>query len=218
MIIEPGSKWVLIGDSITDCGRTKGIEPSNWNPQPEYGQGYVNLINAILANRYTERKIEVVNRGVGGNTIRELQERWNRDVMEEHPDWLSVGIGINDVWRGFGKAVSESLKPVPIEEYREIYDKLLQSIRPSLQGLILITPFVLIDDTQDPFRAAMDSYGKVVLEELAPKYDALSIDAQACMDSLLKNFDHSQLSPDRVHLNTVGHLALAESILKAIQA
>ncbi len=217
MIIQPGSKWVLIGDSITDCGRTKGIEASNWNPQPEYGQGYVNLIRALLSLRKPESRIEIVNRGVGGNAIRELKARWQADVIDEKPDWLSVCIGINDVWRGFGKPIVESLGPVPIEEYRETYETLLDSVRPSLDGLILISPFVLITDKSDPFRTRMDEFSDILLNDLAPKFDARAVDAQDAMDQLLENFDHAEISPDRIHLNTIGHLALAESVLKAVE-
>ncbi|MFN8378973.1 MAG: GDSL-type esterase/lipase family protein [Anaerolineae bacterium] len=56
----------------------------------------------------------VINMGVGGNTVRDLAARWESDVTALNPDWLSICIGINDVWRQFdarlgGRRLSRSM-------------------------------------------------------------------------------------------------------------
>ena len=106
-----GEKVVFIGDSITDCGRrTEQDGP--------YGKGYVSLVRALLHARYPAHGLTIVNRGIGGNTIRDLAARWQEDVLNEAPDWLSVKIGINDV----GRLIAGNLADhVGLDEYEATY-------------------------------------------------------------------------------------------------
>jgi len=52
-----------------------------------------------LIARYPELGLEIINQGIGGNTILDLDRRWEEDVVQVQPNWLSIKIGINDVWR-----------------------------------------------------------------------------------------------------------------------
>ena len=65
------------------------------------GRGYVMMVDALLGAVYPERMIRVINMGVSGNTTRDLKARWQRDVLDLKPDWLSIMIGANDVWRQY---------------------------------------------------------------------------------------------------------------------
>jgi lysophospholipase L1-like esterase len=133
-VFSPRQKLVFIGDSITDCGRRN-------EPYAPYGHGYVHLVRAFLVARYPELGIEVVNRGTGGNTVRDLANRWAQDVIAEEPDWLSVKIGINDVWRTVAGRTSEA---VPLEEYARTYRRLLETTRERTSArLILMEPYVI---------------------------------------------------------------------------
>ena len=61
-------------------------------------------MNAALGSGDPPHSIRVLNTGVSGNTVRDLDARWQRDALDLKPDWLSVMIGINDVWRQFDYA------------------------------------------------------------------------------------------------------------------
>lgn len=98
MHIEPNSKLLMIGDSITDCGRGQPVGEAF---KDGLGNGYVSLVNALLTSTYPAHRIRVMNTGTSGNTVLDLAERWQTDVLALRPDWLSVMIGINDVWRQF---------------------------------------------------------------------------------------------------------------------
>ena len=195
----------MIGDSITDCGR--GGEAS-------LGNGYVRLVHEALESAYPQAGIHVVNKGISGDTVRDLKRRWERDVLDLEPDWLSIMIGINDVWQQF-----ENWKPqamwVFIGEYEQTLSELIASVASSLQGVILMTPYYLQPDKSDPLRVWMDSYGDVV-RRYAKEYDAIFVDTQAAFDDALKEMDARDLSEDRVHLNTTGHMILARAFLKAV--
>ena len=49
---------------------------------------------------FPERNLEFFNRGVSGNTIQNLESRWQPDTLELRPDLLSILVGINDYSRG----------------------------------------------------------------------------------------------------------------------
>src|SRR4051812_26396774 len=100
MIFSKHDKIVMIGDSITDCERKR---PVGEGKNDALGKGYVSLVHAMLHARYPELALRVVNMGIGGNTTRDLKQRWETDVLDLKPDWISIMIGINDVWRQFDR-------------------------------------------------------------------------------------------------------------------
>ena len=75
------------------------------------------MIAALIAASYPTRNIRVVNAGIGGNKIHDLLGRLDRDVLVHKPDWVTVSIGINDVWHGL--ADNGGRGGVSIETYRE---------------------------------------------------------------------------------------------------
>jgi lysophospholipase L1-like esterase len=211
MQIGKRQKLLFIGDSITDCGRTQPVAEGLFDP---LGRGYVTQIEALLGAAAPELGIRVVNVGCSGNTVRSLKERWDRDVIALKPDWLSVSIGINDVWRQFDlPRVSEA--HVDLDEYERTYDELLARTRPALNGLILVTPHVVEPNRKEPMRVRMDQYGAVV-KRLARKYDAVFADTQAGFDRVLKHQHPMALAWDRIHPNQTGHMVIARTILNAI--
>ncbi len=87
MIIQPNRKLVMIGDSITDCERA---QPDGEGLFEATGKGYVSLVDGLLTAGCPSRRIRVVNMGNSGNTIRDLQSRWQDDVLNLKPDWCSI--------------------------------------------------------------------------------------------------------------------------------
>lgn len=209
--IAQGSRWVLIGDSITDAGRGRPIG----EPPGGLGTGYVQMIDALLAAWYPGRRIRLYNVGTSGHTVRDLAERWQTDVTDLQPHWLSVMIGANDVWRQFDR-VGQPERHVLPEEYERTYDDLLTRTAPTLQGgLVLITPFFLELRQDDPMRARMDEYGAIV-KTLATRHKAVLVDSQAAFNAVLKDLPSQMINADRVHLNHIGSAVLARAILSAV--
>lgn len=212
MILKPHSRLLFIGDSITDCGRRR---PVGQGPSDHaLGTGFVSLVDAALAANYPDYKITTLNLGVSGNTVRDLEARWQRDVLDLAPDTLVVKIGINDVWRAFGFAWQKR-QHVPEENFRRTLDALIRPVRPQLEGLILMTPYYLEADRKEPMRAMMDRYGQAV-RELAGEHRALLVDTQSAFDHVLAWTDPLELAHDRVHVNRVGHMILARALLQGI--
>ncbi len=208
MKIEAGQSILFTGDSITDCGRVRPIGVG-----AGLGEGYVALVDSLLAACYPERPVAVLNTGVSGDTVIDLEARWQTDVLDPEPDWLSVMIGINDVWGQF--VAQPDPDPVTIDRYEATYRKLLRKTRQHLDGLVLMTPYVIEVDLADPMRERMDAYGGVV-QRLADEFDAVFVDVQAAFDRYLSKRAAGSLSDDRVHPNLTGHTIIAKALLTAI--
>jgi len=209
MIFDKGDKLVMIGDSITDCGR----KPEGEGLFDPYGSGYVNMVKAFLDASYPDRPIRVVNKGTSGNTVRSLEARWQQDVLELKPDWLSIFIGINDVWRQYDSPKMDN--HVLLDEYRSTLTRLIEKTRPRLKGLILMTPYFIESNRSDPMRLTMEKYASVV-KDLAKAHGAILVDTQSGFDKMLESMHPMALAWDRIHPNTSGHAQLARCFLKSV--
>lgn len=109
----PGIRILFQGDSITDGNRGRSPDPNHI-----LGHGYVFIIAARHGAAFPTARLDFVNRGVSGNTVRELTQRWAADTLELKPDLLSVMVGVND-----------SSKKLPLDEYEQTYDELLAAAR-----------------------------------------------------------------------------------------
>lgn len=56
-------------------------------------------LEAVLRDKYDNRRIDVVNRGVGGEEAPKELERLKRDVIDERPSLLIWQMGTNSVWQ-----------------------------------------------------------------------------------------------------------------------
>ena len=211
MKLTRGDKLVFIGDSITDCGRKQPVGEGHGDT---LGRGYVSLVEALLTATHPDLRVRVVNMGISGNTVRDLRARWQRDVEGQGPDWLSVMIGINDVWRQFDQPLLHE-SHVDIEEYETTLRELVAATAPRCRGLVLMTPFYIEPNREDAMRAMMDRYGGVV-RRVAGDAGALFVDTQAAFDRVLRHIYPAALAWDRVHPGPSGHMVLARAFLEAV--
>lgn len=211
MLLEKGSKMVMIGDSITDCERKY---PYGEGLFQGIGKGYVALVDAHLQLAYPELEIRCVNMGIGGNTVRDLKKRWQTDVLDLRPDWLSIMIGINDVWRHFDEPkIKES--HIDLQEYESTLFELVEQARPGLKGLVLMTPFLIESNVKDAMRKKMDEYGLAV-KRVAEQTGAVFVDIQDEFNKMLNYYYSGTFAADRVHPDLAGHMIIARAFLNAI--
>ncbi|HSJ57220.1 MAG TPA: SGNH/GDSL hydrolase family protein [Anaerolineae bacterium] len=207
MKLADGDRLLFIGDSITDCGRGRPVGQGG-----RLGDGYVALVDSLLAAWYPERRIHVLNTGVSGNRVTDLKARWREDVLDLSPGWLSVMIGINDVWRQFDSPFETH--QVSLDLYEATYRALLERTRPRLEGLVLATPYYVESNRSDPMRIQMDEYGAVV-KRLAGELGAVLVDVQAAFDRYLAHRPARSLCDDGIHVNQAGHTIIARAWLTA---
>ena len=206
--IKSGQTVLFIGDSITDCGRRQfdGC----------LGDGYVDLFTKLVAADYPERKIKYINKGISGNTIVDLEERWTDDVFSNKFDLLSIKIGINDLHRFLNKR-EES---VPPELFEKTYDTLLERTRKVYKGpIVLIQPFYLSRDASGAFRKAvlqlLPKYLRVV-EKMSRKYKTKLVKTHELFQKHLKYRNVDVFCNEPVHPNSFGHLIIAKELFKVL--
>jgi len=211
MIFGKNDKLVMIGDSITDCNRMRPIGDGLFGA---LGDGYVNLTNALLQTEYAHLGVRIMNMGISGNTVRDLEARWQTDLLDLKPDWVSIMIGINDVWRKFSYPFQLE-HFVPIDEYEQKLRALVERTLPEVKGIVLMTPFYIEPNKDEPMRALMDAYGRKV-KEIAEAYGTVFVDTQAAFDRALQHLYPGSIAGDRVHPNAIGHMVLAKAFLAAV--
>lgn len=212
MKLAPHSKIVFIGDSITDCERTRPIGEGLFDG---IGKSYVSLVEGFLTAIHPAEAIRLVNMGTSGDTVLDLKKRWKPDALDLKPDWLSIMIGVNDVWRQFDLPRQKEIHVSP-KVYEKTLLELASKTRPKLKGLIIMAPFYLEPNREDPMRKRMDQYG-AICKKVARKTDAIFIDTQAVFDDLLTHMHANAIAWDRVHPNTIGHSVIARAFLNAIE-
>lgn len=204
--IKDGQTILFIGDSITDCGRRDTERP--------LGNGYVKFFADLVTIREPGKKISIINKGIGGNKITDLQCRWSDDVLWHKINWLSIKIGINDLHA----TLNQAQDAVPPNIYESVYNDILVRTKRKFPKcrILLIDPFYINTEKSD------NSFRKQVLE-LLPKYIRIVhymsskhktrlVKTHEIFQKLLKSHEPDTFCPELVHPNLIGHLAIAEAV------
>jgi len=203
-LIESGQKVLFIGDSITDAGRRAEFAP--------FGRGYASMAINLMVAKYPDRDLTFVNRGIGGNTVRDLDGRWQEDCLDVKPDWLSVMIGINDVHRHY-RDPEDGIGP---DEYRATYTRILeQATSNGARRLVLVDPFYLCSNPNHDINKLLVPYWETV-RDLVSRFDAIHVPVHDTFQEALKVRHDRKWSDDNVHPFPEGHAFIALEWLKAV--
>lgn len=175
------------------------------------GRGYVRVVENLLAACYPEIYLRVTNSGVSGNTSRDLLARFQRDVVDLKPDWVSICIGINDVWRQFDSPAILDEQVFP-DEYEENVEQMILMVKDQVKGIFLLSPYYMEPNRQDKMRARMDEYVEII-RRLAGKYKCRFVDLQKMYEEYCQIRHSSSVAWDRVHPNQIGATLMARAFL-----
>ncbi|GEK06574.1 SGNH/GDSL hydrolase family protein [Schleiferilactobacillus harbinensis] len=214
MLFEKNSRIVFAGDSVTDVGRDYHAIPAGWG---SFGDGYVSQINSLLTAVYPDKEIMVVNKGVSGDNIALMANRWDNDVLAMEPDYVSIMIGVNDVWRFFDAPFQQLQAPNIVSQdlYEKTYRELIAKTQPSVKQMMIMSPFMIEPNRQDPMRHMVDAYRRIA-ERLARENHLIYVDVQAAVDHFLTQQSSYILTSDRVHPNVQGHMLVARTWLQTL--
>ena len=201
-----GARLLFQGDSITDGNRGRGADPNHI-----LGHGYCFIVAAKYGAAHPERTLLFMNRGVSGNTVLDLQARWQKDTLELKPTVLSVLIGIND-----------SGKQVPLELFEATYDRLLTETKAALPAVkvVLGEPFYLPKGGHragDPKEADVRARQEIVAR-LAKKHGTALVRFQRVFDDACTRAPADYWIWDGVHPTYSGHQLMADEWVKAVSA
>ena len=210
MILKKDAIFVVAGDSVTDCDRDF-LAPF-WKPE-SLGNGYAYFLQAALTGFYPELNVQVVNRGVGGDTSAQLLERWQEDVLDLRPDLISILIGVNDAWRHFdGHARASEL--IDVAGYQENCRRMIQSGLDCGSAMMVLSPFMLELNTADPLGSMVRQYAAA--REVAAEFHLPFVDLQAAFDQALSRRYTCNFSPDRIHPNEAAHMIILRELWRTL--
>ena len=192
---------VFIGDSITDAERHRQA----YKP---LGFGYVHFVGNLLWARHPELNLSIVNTGASGDTIHDMEHRWERDCIAHHPNVVSVLVGINDVWQ-LTNEPDLARTAATLSEYEVTYNELLSRARQRWDcQFVLMEPFMFCRDQHNGVFKALMPYVEVV-RGLAAKHDAVLVPLQREIDRQITQIPPEKWSSDTVHPYLWAHAWIA---------
>jgi acyl-CoA thioesterase I len=195
--LTSGDTIVAIGDSITQVG------------------GYLLDIDAVLAQQYADLKIsKVINKGISGQKAEDLVKRFDSDVVKLKPKFVTISIGINDVWHRLNEPQDEKI----LAAYRENVAKMVDEAQKAGIAVILLTPTVIQEDPNAEGNKRLAAYVEAE-KQIATEKKCQFVDLHGMFLTALKKKPAGQanwLTSDGVHMNQRGDAIMAIGVLRAL--
>jgi lysophospholipase L1-like esterase len=200
--LKDTDRIVFLGDSITQVATSK--------------EGYI----TVLANALKEhhKDVTLVNAGISGHKVPDLQARLDKDVLAKKPTLVLIYIGINDVWH------SQSGNGTPKDKFEAGLKDLIDRIQKTGAIVVLATPTVIGEKTDgtNPLDKMLDEYADVS-RAVAKENKLVLCDLHEAFQTYLKknNPDNNSkgiLTGDTVHLSPAGNKLVAETAAVSIAA
>ena len=207
-----GDVIVFQGDSITDAGRNKKRElPNNAG---SFGGGYAHLAASWLLEALAAFELTIYNRGISGNKVYQLAERWDKDCINLKPNVLSILIGVNDYWH-FRNGRYDGTPEIYENDFRELLQRTREAL-PDIK-LLICQPFILTETTAvneswvEPFSAYQEIAKKISLE-----FEATWVPFQDAFDQAIEVAHPTYWANDGVHPSMAGAQLMANTWLGSI--
>ena len=220
------TKVVFLGDSITEAGiydKEVGVPSGDTLIYPKY-TGFITLLKKDI-----EDDIELIGKGVSGNKVSNLLERYKKDVLSLNPDIVFIYIGINDVWHKYDFGTGTD-----IIFYENGLRKIISDLKNNGARVILCTPtvigenkgeFTLVNEfkdieTMEIMNGDLDAYSDVI-RKLASELNTDLLDLREIfMNYISENNPNNESSGittyDGVHLNDLGNKLIADEMIRFI--
>jgi lysophospholipase L1-like esterase len=201
------------GDSITDAGRKK--DDASANAASALGSGYAMTAASELLYKYAGKNLKIYNRGISGNKVYQLAERWQKDCLDLKPNVLSILIGVNDFWH----TLVNNYKGT-VDTYRNDLTALLNRTKQSLPEVKLIIgePFAVagIKAVDEKWYPAFNDY-RTAARDIAQTFGAVFIPYQSVFDKAQHAAPGVYWTHDGVHPSLAGARLMAHAWLEAVK-
>lgn len=202
------------GDSITDAGRKK--DNSDVNNAAALGNGYALIAASELLNTHSAKNLKIFNRGISGNKVYQLAERWEKEALNLKPNVLSILVGVNDFWHTLTNGYKGTIK-IYNDDFRKLLDQTKQKL-PDVK-LIIGEPYAVkgLKAVDEKWYPAFDDYRKAA-REISLSYDAVFIPYQSIYDKAQKHAPGVYWTGDGVHPTLAGANLMAHAWLEVLKS
>lgn len=198
------------GDSITDCIRLREDDTCS-------GHGYATVVSAKLGFEFPG-KYEFINKGVSGDRIVDVYARIKRDIINLKPDYMSLLIGVNDVWH----EISESKNGVAAEKFEKIYDMLITEVKealPNIKIMLLgayVTKGAATEEHWSEFSSEVAKRAEAA-RKIAEKHNLVYVPLQEKFDEMMGIYPEPYWTKEGVHPTNAGHGLIANEWVKGFE-
>ncbi|HVS96569.1 MAG TPA: SGNH/GDSL hydrolase family protein [Puia sp.] len=211
--LSEGDIVLFQGDSITDMHRKRDDDKPN--SPAALGTGYPFIVTGELLYRWPAKRLGCYNRGVSGNKVYQLADRWQTDCLDLKPTVLSILVGVNDFWHTLVNGYKGTIKT-----YRDDYKTLLDRTKQALPDVRLIIgePYAVIGvrAVDDKWYPAFNDY-RAAAKEIAENFGAAFIPYQAVYDKAQKSAPAAYWTADGVHPTLAGARLMTEAWLQTVK-
>jgi lysophospholipase L1-like esterase len=210
--LKNGAVILFQGDSITDGNRGRNEDPNHI-----MGHGYAFSIASRIGADFPEKNYRFYNRGISGNKVTDLENRWQTDTIDLKPDVLSILVGVNDS----ASVVFTRPPVVSVEKYEETYNALLEQTKAAFPDIlfVLFEPFILkvgkAAENWEVYHTDIERR-REVMKKLATKFNAVFIASQEVFNNACEKAPAEYWMWDGVHPTVAGHELLAREWLKQV--
>lgn len=205
---------VVLGDSITEQGGLPG--------------GYVRVMDAALKALQPDQPIEVINAGISGHRSTDMHDRFQRDVLDKHPDIVTINAGVNDVWhafrdfeRGIDHPKGDLPHGIPLPVYCEKIDDMIVAAQKAGIRVVLVSPTLVYEKLDSPENHRLNDYVHA-MRVLAARRHCTFVDLNAVFRDIVSRYQKVAgtnvhlLTVDGVHMNPAGNRVMAYQILRGL--
>ncbi|MHA4896605.1 SGNH/GDSL hydrolase family protein [Pedobacter sp. PWIIR3] len=203
--------FLFQGDSITDGNRGR----TDWDLNHIMGHGYAFSIASRVGADFPERNLTFINKGISGQNVRDLADRWQKDTLDLKPDVLSILVGIND---------SDSYRAdhkmgVSPDQYDKTYRQILNQVKAQNPNIIFVLgepftlPFYGAEGEANPRLEDVKLRQKIV-KQIAADYSAVFVPYQEVFNRALKHAPEKYWIWDHVHPTVAGHELMTREWLR----
>lgn len=210
--LNQGDVILFQGDSITDAGREKVKQLAN--SPGSFGSGYAFMAASAILNEHASKELSIYNRGISGNKVFQLADRWQKDCLDLNPKLLSILIGVNDIWHKLNGKYDGT-----VEIYENDLRQLLtvtKKILPEVK-LVICEPFAVLgcSAVDEKWFPEFNDY-RNSSKKLANEFDAVFIPYHSIFEEAKKHAPGKYWTADGVHPSMAGAALMAEAWKKAV--
>ena len=201
--------FLFQGDSVTDAGR-------DHEDDFDLGPGYPRMVAKYFEKKYPAQ-FSFVNTGTSGDTSACIYARMGTEILNIHPDYMSLLVGFNDISHLITN--NDGIAP---HRYEQLLCMLIEDVTQALPGIkiIMLEPYVLKGVSTEPNWTKLNPgvrNNASIAKRVAEKYGLPFVTLQDKFDALCSEKPAEFWVQDGIHPTENGHRVIADELIKAIE-
>jgi lysophospholipase L1-like esterase len=205
---------VFMGDSITQAGTSP--------------KGYITVMGKTLKELYPTHAFELIGVGIGGQKAPDMHARFKKDVIDKHPDLVTISVGVNDVWHDFrdfekNRRIPEgnSGRGVKLDVHLKELEAMVSEAKAANIKVVMISPTVIYEDLNCDENKRLTTYVEAQ-QKLAKKYQVPYVNLNKSFKTAISSYQKVAgmtqllLTDDGVHMNDQGNALMASDVLRTM--